>query len=369
MRGTRMGALIVAAALGTVGALAPGCVAGADGPGEPIFTDINHDGLIDELTLGVAVDAVASCTVEVRLAEAEGVLLPPVIHTYLTLPADEPNCPDLGVAVDLHSSPDPQLVVGWFAGRPSTVDFDLLVLRNYTLTGGFEAIFQPSYLGLADFDGDGRPDLYEWTDQGEGFATYLNTGIGTAVPGPVRYCAGPLQYRLTDFNRNGATDLVIAYLEGCGDYFSGVAVVLDDGTVLDLEGDLDGFQSWTVDTPDANGDGVPDVVTYDQSTGAIRTFIGVGNGTFVTAPRAIRDYPTVRAGRSTRIDVLVNDYATSRARVSIVTPPQRGTVRLTADRSVIYTPDRTNPKTDRFVYRITDAGRTSNATVTLKIVS
>ncbi|GAA3726625.1 hypothetical protein GCM10022225_04760 [Plantactinospora mayteni] len=368
MRSSRLAIVVM------TGSLAVGAIVGSDpapavagGPNEPIVADLNLDGRPDMAELDASQGGSTDCVVLVRLGAPGGGLLPPTRHTYLVLPSDSP-CPDLGVAVDMFDAPETDLVVGWFAGRPPGVDFDLLLLRNYTVTDGFEAIFQPSFIGRADFNGDGRPDVYEWTDQGEGFATYLNTGTGKLVPGPVKYCSGPLQYRLADFNRNGAMDVAIAYIEGCGTYFSGVVVVLDDGTQVDLQGDVAGVESWNLEVIDANGDGIPDVTTYAQIGGQVTTFIGVGNGTFVRAPVAIRDTYPVSGVKTTGLRVLANDYATTRAKVTIWTPPRYGTVKVTTNGVINYTPNPVHGHTDRFVYRITDEGRTSNAAVSLTLV-
>lgn len=340
----------------------------AGGPGEPIVADLNGDGRLDESRLGYTIGATTTCTATVRLGLAGGGFGAPVTYPYLTLPATEPNCPDLGVGLNLDDDAPHEMVVAWFAGPPAAVSDTLLALDNYRVSRGFAAIYRPSFVGTADFNADGRLDVYQWTDQGEGFATYLNSGTGHLIPGPVRYCSGPHTHRLADFDSDGAMDVVIAYLEGCADFFTGVVVVLDDGNLIDLQGDLDGLRSWTVEVTDANADGVPDVTTYDQYDARVTTFIGTGVGTFVAAPVAIRDYPTVSGVKATGIRVLDNDFATTRARVTIWSPPRYGTVVVTTSRTIIYTPHPVHGTRDSFVYRITDEGRTSNAAVSLRIV-
>ncbi|WP_422773436.1 FG-GAP-like repeat-containing protein [Plantactinospora sp. WMMC1484] len=352
---------------GSVGAGTSGATAG--GPGEAIIADVNGDAHPDRVVLDHLVGASTSCRAVVGLGLPGGGYGVGRPYTYLTLPATEPNCPDMGVGLNLDADPPAELAVTWFAGPPSTVAHTLLVLDNFRVSGGFNTIYQPSFIGTADFNGDGRQDVYEWTDQGEGFATYLATGTRTLTPGPVRHCSGPLTHRLADFNRNGAMDVAIAYVEGCGDYFSGVVVVLDDGRLIHLHADVEGFGSWTVETEDANRDGVPDVTTHNDLTGEVSTFIGVGNGTFVRSPVAIRDYPTVSGIKATGIVVLANDFAaTDRVKVSIWTPPRHGTVKVTTNGTVIYTPHPVHGRTDVFIYRLTQDGRTSNAAVSLRIV-
>jgi hypothetical protein len=339
----------------------------AGGPGEPIIADVDGNGIPDRNTLGL-IPGTSTCRVLVELGLADGGFGPARSYSYLVLAAGDVNCPDLGVGLNLDADPADELVVAWFAGPPPDISSTLMALDNFRVSAGFDAIFQPSFVGTADFDGDGRQDVYEWTDQGEGFATYLNTGTGALVPGPVHYCAGPLSYQLADFNRNGAMDVVIAYLEGCGAYFTGVVVVLDSGDQVDLQGDVEGLRTWGVEVVDANGDGIPDVATRDQETGAPATFLGVGDGTFIRAPVAIRDYPTARGTKTIGIRVLDNDWATSRVKVTIWTPPRYGTVKVTTRGVINYTPHRKHGRRDSFVYRLTDEGRTSNAAVSIKII-
>ncbi|MFY1687622.1 FG-GAP-like repeat-containing protein [Plantactinospora sp. WMMB782] len=370
MRGRRFAAVAMTAAITTAGSVSTDVSgAAAGGPGEAVIADVNGDTRPDRVVLDRLVGASTACRAVVSLGLPGGGYGAAQPYTYLSVPATEPNCPDMGVGLNLDTDPPDELAVAWSAGPPSTVSHTLLVLDNFGIAGGFNTIYQPSFIGAADFNGDGRQDVYEWTDQGEGFATYLATGIRGLTPGPVRHCSGPLTHRLADFDRDGAMDVVIAYIEGCAAYFSGVVVVLDDGRLIHLHADVEGFDSWTVETEDANRDGVPDVTTYSELTGEVTTFIGVGNGTFVRSPVAVRDYPTVSGVKATGIVVLANDYfAAGRLKVSIWTPPRYGTLKVTTNGTIIYTPNPVHGRTDTFVYRLTQDGRTSNAAVSLRIV-
>ncbi|MEO3741915.1 FG-GAP-like repeat-containing protein [Plantactinospora sp. B5E13] len=355
-------------AVGTVG-VPP---ARAGGPGEPLYGDLNGDGPVDRARLGAAPRA---CTVTVEFGRPEGGHLPPRQYTYQAPGRGaSARCPDLGVAVDLDTpatAEDPgmdELVLGWYGGHPGDRSIhDLVVLRNLAVSSSFPALPLPNFLGLADFDGDGRQDLYAWTDQGQGFATYLNDGAGALRPGPVRYCSGQFDHQLADFDRDGAMDVALTYVDRCADGTRGVVVVLDDGTAVELQNMTDGERCWTVHVLDADHNNVPDVLTYHLPTGLPTTFLGVGDGTFVRSPLALRDTVTVSGAAPTNIPLLDNDWASRRAKISIVTPPTAGTAQVRADRSIVYIPGSTPGLTDRLVYRVTQDGRTSDATVIVKI--
>ncbi|GAA3726631.1 hypothetical protein GCM10022225_04770 [Plantactinospora mayteni] len=363
MRNSRLAAAIVALLMASVGGLARPAYAG--GPGDPILGDLDGDGLLDRARLRT--DPSDRCVVLVESGRAGSGYGAAVPHEY-ALP-NGGGCPDLGVAVDLDRDGRAELVVGRYGGLNGRNAPDLVVLRDFRMSVQLDGLAKPNALGRADFNADGLLDVYGWTDQGQGFASYLNTGTGTLVPGPVRYCARSLQYGLADFDRNGATDLAIAYRDGCtGQPSQGVAVVLDDGTVVQLLGGDDGSQSRTVHVLDANTDGMPDVIAYYQRTTPITTFLSLGDGTFAASPLAVPDQMTVSVQGSTRIAALANDQISTRATVDIVSPPAAGAVEVNPDRSITYTPDGSSNATDRFVYRISQDGRTSDAPVTLVIV-
>ncbi|GIG89327.1 hypothetical protein Pen02_42630 [Plantactinospora endophytica] len=355
--------------IATIGVLPS--AARAAGPNEPFLGDLDGDRLPDWVMLRKLPRA---CAVEVRYARPGGGFLPPRQYVY-RVPGSPGTlaCPELGAAVDLDppappSQPGPaELVLGWYDGPPRRAGYDLLVLRNLAVAARVPAIDRPNHLGLTDFDGDRRLDVYLWTDQGEGFASYLNLGTGRLAAGPVRYCADRVQYRLADFDRDGATDLAVAYANRCGDRADGVAVVLDDGSVVDLQVGFDSRTSWTIHVLNADSNAFPDIVAYQQPSGRRWTFLGIGNGTFVRSPAARPDVVTVGLTGSVRIPVLANDWASRRAVVSIGTPPTEGSATVADGRTIVYRPNPTAGSIDRFDYRITQDGRISEASVLVRI--
>nr|MDT0658328.1 FG-GAP-like repeat-containing protein [Micromonospora sp. DSM 115978] len=337
----------------------------AGGRGETILGDLNGDGLGDRAYLGVIQPDL--CSVVVEYGQADGGFSNPRAYGYLKPGGTglATRCPDLGVAVDLDGDRIENLVIGWFPGPPEDGHGNLLILDNdFTPNGSVpSATFQPSSLHLADFNGDGRMDVYSLTDQGEGFQSYLNAGDGTLARGPAEWCSGRQQNQIRDFNRDSAADALIAYPYGCSDLASGVVVVRSDGNVAHLQHDLMGQDHWTAAVVYADDDNIADVRTTSEVDGAITTFIGLGDGTFGRAPRANADSVTRTNDLRVIIDVLANDLGSREARVEIADPPPIGTVQVLSDRRIAYNPVPGDEQTVRFTYRLSEHGRRSVTSV------
>ncbi|MBF9133464.1 VCBS repeat-containing protein [Plantactinospora sp. S1510] len=361
--------IVIMAAIG--GAAGPGpTLAWAAGRGEQIRGDVNGDGFSDLITLGLVQPDF--CSVIVEYGTASGEYGPPAASVYLRPGGSGlgTRCPELGVTVDLDTDRTEELVVAWYPGPPPTVPYNLMVLNTafQPSFGLVSAIFAPNYLGTADFNGDGREDVYAVTDQGQGIETYLAPGNGTLVPGPEKWCARPLQYELRDFDLDGRTDLVNSYIERCLSItpVSGVAVVLDDGTTQELQRDPIGVETWTTRVVDTNGDRIPDIRTVSQLTGVTEYFIGVGGGQFVRSPKANADTVQLTGTKAVTLNVRANDQATTQATVTVTVPPRYGTARVISGGRIIYTPRASHGLTDRFTYQLAEGGRRSSATVNIR---
>ena len=341
-------------------------VARAGGPNASITGDLDGDGRADRVTLvDISPD---ECGVVVESGLPGGGFDLPTAHIYADPPgAGTPNdCPNIGTMLDLSGEGSVDLMVGWSMGRPAGSDVDLLLLRDFNPTGGFVALTKPDYIGSAHVNADLRRDIYEWSNEERVFATYLNNPGGQLVPGPMRFCGSGLTPKLADVNRNGAMDAVISYAEGCDDTSSGVVVLLNSGTVVQLQKSATGTTRWTANVSDANGDGIPDVITRNTTTGATTHHIGDGRGGFKKAPIANDDTASTSGTKKVDIPVLANDVATKTAKITIVTPPSHGTVQITSRRTVVYTPDPTHGSTDKFIYRLTVDGKSDNAAVSIR---
>lgn len=303
----------------TVGLAAPAL---AGGRGETLYGDLDGDRRTDLVRLASAPPD--RCAVLVRLGKAGGGYQGPKLYTYPEPGGDDGafHCPDLGTMIDLGRDGSMELVIGWFAGRPAGVDQDLLVLRDFQPAGGTTGLFQPSYVGVADFDGDGRKDIYEWTDQGEGVATHLNTPAGDLAPGPINFCGLLAQPPLlADFTLDRGTEMVLPFYEECGVAGSGVVVLFSDSGTQYLEQDPVGEHVWTSEIEDADADGVPDVRTVDRDSGEISHYLARSPARFLEAPAPAPDLAVITAPVPTPIPVLANDAVTVAVSIAVVVPP------------------------------------------------
>jgi hypothetical protein len=341
----------------------------AGGRGEQILGDVDGDGFADRVTLGIVEPDY--CSVIVEYGTEDGGFRLPVAHVYLRPGGSGPGtrCPELGVAVDLDTDRAEELVVAWYPGPPPTVPYNLLVLDAafQPSFGLLEAIFAPYHLGKADFNGDGRLDVYAVTDQGQGIETYLNLGDGTLTHGPAGWCALPIQYAVADLYLDGRADLVTSYAERCvpETLTSGVVVVSDDGTPQILREDPLGVETWSAQVTHANADRLPDIRTVSRLTGGVKHFINTGDR-YVQAPKANTDTVQLSGERPVTITVLANDWATSGVTVTISDPPNYGTARVISGGRIVYTPRADHGRTDRFTYQLTEDGRRSSAVVYIR---
>ncbi|MBF9133323.1 hypothetical protein I0C86_30815 [Plantactinospora sp. S1510] len=341
----------------------------AGGRGETLYGDLDGDRRTDLIRLVSAPPD--RCAVLVRLGRAGGGYQGSKLYTYPEPGGDDGvfQCPDLGTIVDLGRDGSTELVIGWFAGRPAGVDQDLLVLRDFQPDGGTTGLFQPSYVGVADFNGDGRKDIYEWTDQGEGLATHLNTPAGELIPGPINFCGLLVQPPLlADFTLDRHTEVVLPFYQQCGVADSGVAVLFSDSRTEYLEQDPLGEHVWTSAIEDADADGVPDVRTVDRDSGEVSHYLVRPPARFLEAPTPEPDLAVVTAAVPTSIPVLANDAVTVAASIAVVVPPRYGRVQITPEKTLVYIPPATPPATaDTFVYRVIDDGKAADAPVTVEL--
>ena len=142
----------------------------------------------------------------------------------------------------------------------------------------YRTVPNPRATVVADFNGDGHPDIAAAISANDLVAVLLNNADGTFTRAPYLHVGFPRAVAAADFARNGREDLVVTSNNGTNaivDVFSGNG----NGTFAlppqryTLFG---GGQS--VAAVDLNGDGFPDIVVTTHARVAV--LINQGNGTF-----------------------------------------------------------------------------------------
>ena len=151
----------------------------------------------------------------------------------------------------------------------------------------FDTPRPPYSAAIADFNGDGRPDLVmagagEVDDVSFGFASVmLGTGNGTFGPLTDFACGGGARYvAVADLNGDGRPDLAAA------SGYNTVSVLLGngDGTFAPANDYYLGSEEYYYPYPvfiaigDLNADGRPDLVAANSNSNLISILFGTGNG-------------------------------------------------------------------------------------------
>ncbi|MFC6018446.1 Ig-like domain-containing protein [Plantactinospora solaniradicis] len=368
MRIKRLAAIVALMTVAGLGAAAPGAQAGVRG--EPLYGDFNNDGLVDSAVLGVVEPNL--CSTIVVYGSGPGVFLPPVAYTYPkpgggTVYTD---CPDIGVAVDMDDDPEDEVWVGWTPGPPPPANFTLVVLQppNFAPSASFNShIAQPVFMGSGRFSGGGRFSPY--TVGPGGVQNFIVDGT-SVIPGPIDYCSVDTPtVELADWNRDGTDGALVSYTNGCTDHSNGVLRIRKDGSIQQLQIDPTGQTSWDAKVVNVNSDRYLDVRTMNKITGEVNYFINDALnmvGVLVRSPDANTDAVVLTKPKAITIDVLANDYASRYAEIIITSPPRYGTVQVLSDRRIVYRPNPTHGRTDRFTYQLVEGSRRSSATVSVK---
>ena len=177
-------------------------------------------------------------------------------------------------------------------GRPTTNGLSQQILTRATgilSNSSFRAV------ALADFNGDGRPDVVAGDIARKGIVTLLGNGDGTLTPhmrkelGPVRALAA------ADFDRDGRMDLLAACSPPDCDYcYANSPVNTTNRFLCVLKGNGDGTFAgpeylltqgvlacfYDVEAADLNGDGYAEAVSLDYNR--------CRNGDFVTRQRRVQ---------------------------------------------------------------------------------
>ncbi|MBS0555895.1 MAG: VCBS repeat-containing protein [Proteobacteria bacterium] len=175
----------------------------------------------------------------------------------------------------------------------------------------------PAGIGTADFNGDGRPDIAAANDSDPTVNVLLaapGDGFLPAVPYLNACCARmqalPQSLVIADFNGDGIPDIAVPNQYGGPVFYVSVLLGKRDGTFQPQLPFATGICPVSIASGDFNGDGKIDLVTANLDGQSISVLLGNGDGTFGNHT----DYPMGSAStavatgdfnRDGKLDILV----------------------------------------------------------------
>jgi hypothetical protein len=164
----------------------------------------------------------------------------------------------------------------------SVVSASVTLAVNFAPAVNYAVGTTPEAIAIADFNGDGRPDLAVANFGSNNVSILIGNGDGT-FRATTAYHTGsrPLSVIAADFNHDGKMDLALANNTSSGT----VTILLGTGTgsfqsaVLYNTGS---YSRWAT-AGDFNGDGNLDLAVVNQNSNNLSILLGNGDGTFQAA--------------------------------------------------------------------------------------
>jgi hypothetical protein len=253
------------------GLFASGPIAQSGGePSAVAIGDFDRDGKPD-----LAVADMASSKVVILKGNGDGTFVSTASLSLGLLP--------VGIAVaDLNGDGNPDLVV--VNGTNDSVTGRTVTVALGNGDGSFRSAvayatgLSPYAVAVADFNGDGKPDLAVANFDDDTVSILLGHGDGTFASS-VAYAAdfGPDALAVGDFNGDGKLDLVVG-----NDYSNDISILLGhgDGTFGAASTIQTGDGPAAVAVGDFDGDNAADIVVGNRFDNTVAILLGNGDGTF-----------------------------------------------------------------------------------------
>jgi uncharacterized protein (TIGR03437 family) len=243
--------------------------------------DVNGDKLPD-----IALTDSESNNLYLEVSKGKGVFASPVAYAL-------PATPGPLAMADLNNDGNADVIVATTSGLAvllGSSSGSLSAVRSFGSGASFNSVT------VADFNGDGKPDVASANGTAGAVSIFLGNGDGSfQSPRQISFASGlmPIGTASADVNRDGKADLIVALSPSDSSQSGVLAVLLGNGdgtfqnpTYIQLPGPLlqQGVGGATVAAlavGDLNGDSKPDIVTV-LSTGPnqVAVLLGNGNGTF-----------------------------------------------------------------------------------------
>jgi sugar lactone lactonase YvrE len=278
---------------GGIGWLSSQTLAAANNPDFIATGDLNGDGIPDIVVAGVN-----SETVTILLGNGDGTFTPAPNsvtegnYAYSVAVGDlnGDGIPDLAIATQGDYSDEPGSVTIWLGKGDGT----------FTQGASPAAGVAPQSVVIADFNGDGIPDLAVANSGDNNLTILLGNGDGTFKAAKVSPATGnsPYSIGVGDFNGDGKPDLAVANTGS-----NSVTVLLGngDGTFKAAASPATGSAPSFLVVADLNGDGTPDLAVANGYGSSLTILLGDGKGGFKPAPAS-------PATGSTPYSIAVGDF-------------------------------------------------------------
>ncbi len=232
-------------------------------PASVAAADINGDGNQDAVIVNSA-----DGTVDGFVGEGNGNL-----QAILNLALNGTGGPEYVVAADFNNDGHQDLATAtYYSGG-----FVFLGMGAGTFGSwqSFPSVFGSNNIGVADFNGDGKPDLVVTSSYDQNASIFLGNGDGTFRTGASYGVSEPLSLAVGDFNGDGRPDFATVD-------FSELNVFLGKGDGTFTLSTLSAPPySQTVTTADFNGDGYLDLAIGNSGNpDMMSVLLGNGDGTF-----------------------------------------------------------------------------------------